>query len=805
MKRLTHYRQYLTALCKIAAFFMLLLPFLAQAQMNLDPQKSLSQFGVDFWTADKGLPSVAVNKVLQSRNNYIWLGTYDGLLRFDGATFMLYNSGNVNSFTINDVITMHEDRKGSLWIGTNGGGLLKYSDNHFRKNGGSAYQNETIYCIFEDHDGTIWAGAKNGIIKVGKGKVGYHKIPNFDKVIATAIYQDRENNMWFGTQKNGIIFVQDSTQEVINFGVADKLVDERVTAIYQDRNSRIWVGTEAGLFQYQQKDSTFSSFDFNGKLPPNTRINTIYEDMQGSLWIGTTDGLCRYHKNNINVLTVVEGLPDNDIRSITADQEGCLWIGTYRAGLMRIKDGKFTSFTSNEGLVHEAVNSIIEDSKNNLWLATDRGVSKYDNISFSNIVEGLPNAKVRDVIEDKQGRLWFATYGGLVLYNNGKMTIWNKQKGLSDDQARRLFIDSRNRMWIGTKAGIDLMTEEGKFEHFNTNDGLSSDYIMSINESPTRGIMIGTNGGGLNFLKDREDIKIVGTKQGLAGEVVYTAYEDTAKILWVGTNGGLTRIERNNFSQITEQDGLLSDKIFQIVEDSSGYMWMSCNKGVFKVLKKELNQVSIGKIRKVNSITYTKYDGLLTNEIPANGKVCKLKDGRIAIPTLKGFSLINPNNIRMNRIRPPVYVEEVYLDGKLAHNEDGDEDEEILIIPQHVKRIDIRYAALSLFASEKVQFQYRLEPYDNKWIEVGSDRVAHFTNLPPGDYTFRVIASNNDGVWNKKGAVFKFKVKAYIYQQAWFYYLLMVLGGLGIWYYNKGLRKEREEAEKEEKALSEGW
>lgn len=769
----------------------------AIAQMNLDANKSLSQFSIDFWTADRGLPSVAVTKVLQSKENYIWLGTYDGLLRFDGASFMLYNSGNVPSFSINDVISILEDHTGTLWIGTNGGGLLKYSDGHFRKNGGNLYQNETITAIYEDKKGIVWAAGKNGIIKIGHGKVNYHKIPNFDKVQATSITQDWNGNMWFGTVKNGIIFVKDGTDEVINFGFADKLTDERITTLYTSRSHQIWVGTEAGLFQYQA-DSTFKLFEFEGKLPLNTRINAIYEDMQGSIWVATSDGLCRYRKGVVDVLTVIQGLPDNDIRSITADQEGCLWVGTYRSGLMRIKDGKFTNFTAHEGLVNEAVNSIIQDSKNNLWLATDRGVSKYDGNSFINIVEGLPNAKVRDIIEDKKGRIWFATYGGLVLYENGKMNIWNKKKGLSDDQTRRLFIDSQDQMWIGTKAGIDLMTTDGKFEHFNTDDGLSSDYIMSIDESPTRGIMIGTNGGGLNLLKDKE-IKVIGTKQGLAGDVVFHAYEDTAKVLWIGTNGGLTRVEKNNFSQITEQDGLLSDKIFQIVEDSSGYMWMSCNKGVFKVLKKELNQVSIGKIRKVNAITYTKYDGLLTNEIPANGKICELKNGQLAIPTLKGFSLINPNNIRMNRIRPPVYVEEVYLDGKLAHNEEGDEDEEILVIPQHIKRIDIRYAALSLFASEKIQFQYRLEPYDSRWIEVGSDRVAHFTNLPAGEYTFRVIACNNDGVWNKKGATFKFRIKSYIYQQAWFYYVLIIAVGLWLWYYNRSLKLKKAEEEEEEK------
>ena len=769
----------------------------AAAQMNLDPKKSLSQFGIDFWTADRGLPSVAVNKVLQSRENYIWLGTYDGLLRFDGANFMLYNSGNVPSFSINDVISMLEDHNGTLWIGTNGGGLLKYSNGYFSKNGGTLYQNETVNCIYEDKKGTIWAGGKSGIIKIGNGKVNYHKIPNFDKVQATTIIEDWNGNMWFGTQKNGIIFVKDSTEEVINFGIADKLIDERITVLHQDRSHKMWVGTEAGLFQYQN-DSTFKLFEFEGKLPLNTRINTIYEDMQGSIWIGTSDGICRYHKGVVDVLTIIQGLPDNDIRSITADQEGCLWIGTYRAGLMRIKDGKFTNFTSHEGLVNESVNSVIEDSKKNLWLATDRGVSKYDGNSFNNITDGLPNAKVRDVIEDAKGRIWFATYGGLVLYENGKMTIWDKKRGLSDDQTRRLFIDSKKQMWIGTKAGIDVMKEDGKFEHFNSDDGLSSDYIMSIGESPTRGIMVGTNGGGLNLIKDNE-IKTIGTKQGLAGDVVFHAYEDTAKVLWIGTNGGLTRVERNNFSQITEQDGLLSDKIFQIMEDSSGYMWMSCNKGVFKVLKKELNQVSIGKIRKVNAITYTKYDGLLTNEIPANGRMYKLQNGQIVIPTLKGFSVINPNNIRMNRIRPPVYVEEVYLDGKLAKNEEGDEDETILIIPQHIKRIDIRYAGLSLFASEKIQFQYRLEPYDSRWIEVGSDRVAHFTNLPPGEYTFRVIACNNDGVWNKKGATFKFKIKAYIYQQAWFYYVLIIIVGLWLWYYNRSLKIQKAEEEEQSK------
>lgn len=767
------------------------------AQMNLDKRKLLSQFNIDYWNADKGLPSVAVNKVIQSRDNYIWLGTYDGLLRFDGANFTLYNSANTNAFSINDVISLIQDRKGNIWVGTNGGGIVKYStDGRFRRNGGANFHNETIYSLFEDRKGNIWAGGKSGVIRIGKGKVNYVKIPNFDRVIAPVIAQDYDGNIWIGTQRNGIIVLKDSTDEVINFGIADKLMDERITALHQDRSGKIWVGTEAGLFTFTQ-DSTFQQYEFEGKLPLNTRINAIYEDGQGCLWFGTTDGLCRYNKGAVDVLTLIQGIPDNDMRAITGDQEGCLWVGTYRAGLMRIKDGKFTNYTTYQGLVHDAVNSIIEDRNRNLWLATDRGVSKYTMGQFINIVEGLPNTKVRDIIEDAKGRIWFATYGGLVLYDKGRMQIYNKKKGLSDDQTRRLHIDQYQNMWIGTKAGIDVMTPDGKLEHFNTSDGLTSDYIMCIAESRDRGMIVGTNGGGLNFINFKEKtIKSISTKQGLAGDVVYTVYEDTAKVLWVGTNGGLTRVERNNFSQITENDGLLSDKIFQITEDSSGYMWMSCNKGIFKVAKKEMNDVSIGKIRKVNAINYTKYDGLLTNDIPANGKLCRLQDGRIAIPTLKGFSIIDPDNIRINRIQPPVYVEDVFLDGKIALFEEGVEHDEVLIVPQHIKRIDIKYAGLSLFASEKVKFKYRLEPFDSKWIEVGTDRVAHFTNLPPGEYTFRVIACNNDGIWNNKGATFKFKIKAYFYQQAWFYYLLIVVVGVAIWYYNRNIKKE--EAMKEE-------
>ena len=334
-------------------------------------------------------------------------------------------------------------------------------------------------------------------------------------------------------------------------------------------------------------------------------------------------------------------------------------------------------------------------------------------------------------------------------------------------------MDPKGNLWIGGRGGLSRF-EDGKFTTYTGKDGLSNDYVVSIEADRQGGLWIGTGGGGLNRLQDGK-FTVYTTQQGLSSDVVMTTYADAEGSLWIGTqSGGLDRFKDGKFTTYRMRQGLFDDAIFRILEDDRGNLWMSSNRGVFHVSKQQLNDFAAGKIARINSVGYGTADGMKSKECNGGYQPAgwKTRDGRLCFPTMKGVSIIDPK-LRVNRVRLPVLVEKVGLGGRLVDPSAG------IQLPPDSSRLDFYYTALGFRAPEKIRFKYKLEGFDKDWVEVGPRRVAYYTNVPPGHYRFQVMAADDDGVWSEANAACGLSVAPHFYQTAWFYGLCVVLG-LGV-------------------------
>jgi signal transduction histidine kinase len=501
-----------------------------------------------------------------------------------------------------------------------------------------------------------------------------------------------------------------------------------------------------------------------------------------------------------------------------------LWIGTNGGGLNRLKDGKFVTYTTKEGLSDDDVRSIYEDVDGLLWIGTNGGLSSIEDgkLTIYTTKDGLSSNQIRAIYKSRDGSLWIGTENeGLNRFKNGKFTIYAIKDGLSSNKVRAIYEDKKGNLWIGTKGGglnrLDfLQNSKVKFTSYTTKDGLSSDKIRVIHEDKKGNLWIGTENGGLNRLDFSQGSKIkfttYTTKNGLSNDFIWSIYQDKDNLLWIGTSGGgLNRLDYSSekssdsvkkIISYTTKEGLFDDLIYQILEDNKENLWMSCDKGIFRVSKKELNDFVEGKVRSIISIPYGTADGMKIRECNGGSQPagCKTKDGKLWFPTIKGVVVIDPENIKFNELLPPVIIEDVVVDGR---HEKLNFLEKFNFSPGKEK-FEFYYTALSFLVPERVKFKYKLEGFDKEWVDAGNRRTAYYTNIPPGEYSFKVIACNNDGIWNETGAEFNFYLKPHFYQTNLFY-ILCVMGFvfLGIGVYSFRVRQMRIRQKELEKLVEE--
>ncbi len=736
----------------------------------LDSQRDLSRYGHEVWLTENGLPQNTVHAIAQTRDGYIWIGTEEGLARFDGVKFTVFDKQNTSQLKSNYIRALLADSHGALWIGTAEGlvRLLKGNFTLFTTNEG--LPSNTIQGVYEDREGNLWVATATGLgLFKGGGVTTFTTRERLIGGSIQALFEDAEGALWIATPY-GVGRVKDGT--FTNYTVRDGLGSNSVRAIQQDRDGRLWFGSLGGLTSYS--DGRFTTYTTRDGLP-NDRIISLYAGRDGILLVGTAGGLCRFNDGRFAGLNSGEALSTNTILSLLEDLEGNLWIGTESAGLNLLKDTKFTTFTVKTGLSNDVIKTIYEDQQGNTWIGTDGGglnLLKDGKISVYTTRDGLSSNVVLALSGDRAGNLWVGTPDGLNRLSNGKFTTFTAADGLANNDVRSIAGDTLGNLWIGTRGGLTRM-KDGVFKTFTEVDGLPNDLIAVLHVDSKGTLWIGTFGGLGKVMND--EFTSITTRDGLSSDAVISLYEDSDDTLWIGTNGGgLNRLKDGKISAYTTRNGLLDDTVYRIMEDGRSNLWLSCRKGVFHIAKQSLDEFANGRISSIAPVAYGTADGMMTRECSGGGDPAGWKsvDGKLWFPTIKGVALIDPERIKLNSQPPPVVIEQIRIDDQSIAPSDRIE------LPSGTTRLDFYYTAPSFVAPEKVRFKYRLEGFDKDWIDSGTRRIAYYTNLRPGTYNFRVIASNNDGVWNETGAAFSLYLKPYFYQTYWFYAVCLL--GMGV-------------------------
>jgi PAS domain S-box-containing protein len=714
---------------------------------------------------ENGLPQDAVQTITQTKDGYLWLGTEEGLARFDGVRFTVFNRKNTPDLKDSYVRVLFADPEGALWIGTRSRGLTRLLNGKFRTFGvQDGLAPGVITAIARDGRGTLWVGTNAGLSQLhGDQFMASEDGSRRFTASVTALLVDHQGKVWVGTEENGLSRIGNGGDRW--YTVKQGLSSNRILALFEDRNGSVWVGTDGGGL-IQIKDDKIAVFG-NAQGIQNSSVVSIGEGAGAELWAGTNGGgLVRMENGKFTPYTMEQGLSNDVVLCLYKDREDNLWIGTDGGGLNRLKRREFLTYTANDGLSHNQATSIYQSRDGSVWIGTGGGGLNRLKDGRSTIYttkDGLSSNLVRALLEDEQGALWIGTDGaGLNVLRNGQFSTYSHKNGLTNDVVLSLAQDLNGCLWIGTAEGLCRMGRgsshpvpvAGSWEH---------SVIVSLLASRDGSVWISAIDRGVARLHNGE---WRGFTAGLPEEFVTSMYEDPVGIIWLGTNGGgLCRFKAGRFTVVTAKHGLFDDTIFQILEDSQGNLWMSSNRGVFRVSKLQLNDLAEGKRNSVDSFPYGKADGMKSAECTGNNQPAgwRTRDGRLWFPTIKGLAIVDPRHLAGNTKPPPVVLEEFIADKKVIPLGST------ISLPPGTAQVELHFSGLSFVAPERVRFKYILEGFDSGWIDAGTRRIACYTNLSPGHYSFRVIACNNNGVWNEDGVVAAFWIQPHFYQTVYFY------------------------------------
>lgn len=761
----------------------ILCTYLVQAQTatGLDPQKRLTQYILEVWREDQGLPQNAVQTILQTRDGYLWFGSQEGVVRFDGVKFTVFDKQHTEGIKENNVYALCEDKEGRLWIGTYVGGVSMYAKGVFKNYGKEKGIEGDVGTIAQDSKGNIWVGSNNGLFRLNAQTDSFEKVTGNgapEGIFVTRIKETKDGTLLLSTQQ-GFFMMSGGTFR--RYMKSDGLVHERVNDVfYNSRTGAVWLATDEGIQKFDNGQFGAVYNKDNAGMASSFALY-VFEDSRGNFFVGTNAGLSRIKNGRAENLNTKDGLGSDEIQYIYEDREGSVWIGTSAGGLNRLKNGKFTPFGVPEGLSFPMLWGLFQDSRGTIWIPTNGGgINEVRNGQVVRIYtdkDGLPTNSIRSVGEDASGTMYFGTQEkGLAKLVNGKFTILTQKDGLAGNFVRVTYQHPDGSLWFGCHRDGLTVLRNGVYTTYTTKDGLPNNTIYRIMQRRDGKLWIATRGGLATF--DNGKFTSYTTEQGLSGSVTMAIYEDKDGTFWIGTNGGgINRYKDGKFTAARAKDGMPDDTEYSILEDDNKNLWMTCNKGIIRVSKAELNDFLDGKKASITSaVLFGKLDGMRSSECNGGNQFPSIKaqDGTFWFPTVSGAAIIDPNNIPRNSLQPPVVIEEIIAD-KEPYSPHNDE----ITIPAGKSSFEFHFTALSLLFPGRVRFKYMLEGFDKDWVDAGTRRSAFYTNISPGNYTFRVKACNNDGVWNETGAEIAFYFRPYFYQTWWFglICLALVVGG----------------------------
>jgi ligand-binding sensor domain-containing protein len=744
----------------------------ARGGWALDPLRPIEQYPIETWSTDEGIPQSSVQALLQSSDGYLWIGTQEGLARFNGISFSTLDRWTRLPFENRYVNTLLQDHHGNIWIGTEGG-LVRMSETEVRTlTSAQGLAGDAVNDLLEDRDGTIWIATDGGLSRIMAGSTeSYTTADGLPHSRISSLAEDPAGRLWIGTEGGGVCVLEERRCTVLT--ARDGLADDDVRVIYVDRGGSTWIGTRSGLNRWH--DGRFETFTAADGLA-SSAIWTVLEDRQGRLWIGTDSGLSRREEVGFSSLTKADGLADHLVWSLLEDHEGNLWVGTASGGLNRLHDPKLVTFGSRDGLTEEFIWTVLEDDQGAIWLGTGGG--GLNRIAGSRVTvlstrDGLADNNIFSLYQDRSGTLWVgARNGGLSCVRGGRVIPCAVPDMALRRAVRAILQDRHGMLWLGT-SGDGLWRHDGTaWRAFYVEDGLPSNNVRCLHEDAGGDLWLGTSGGISCLSKG-----VFQNLDELPGRTVLAIYEDREGTLWFGTSRGLVRLRAGHLTTYAAVPGLYNGWVYQILEDSSNHLWISSNLGIFRVKKRELEEVAAGLREDVESVAFGKADGMASRECNGGAQPAgwRADDGRLWFPTVAGVAVIDPARIPRNQVPPPVMIEGVVVDGEHY------DLLQPLVCPAGSKRFERACNALSFIAPQRLRFQFRLEPYDDDWVETVGRRVAYYTRIPPGRYRFRVRAANSDGVWSRQEAALELQVRPYFYQTFWFIGACVVVLGGAVW------------------------
>lgn len=742
----------------------------------------VTEFNTTLWQTEEGLPNNKVLSIAQTREGYLWLGTQAGLARFDGIKFtpLKITPGSPQP-TIN-ALWASED--GSLWIGTEQRGLYCYRGGalvHYE----TALSNGGVVQIKQSGTHEIWVAFHDGLAQIREGRLHFEA----NSALATngllSLYPGRDGGLWIGATRS-VQYLKD--KKVVTYRVANNLVLRAIRALYEDPAGTVWIGNNRGLASL--RDGTFAHFskgngptgivtallrDHGGNFWVGTQgglsrfidanfyedqilegtsyqVYALFEDREGDMWVGSETGLMRLTPKPFSAYTKQSGLTQNATTAVCATPDGSVWIGTSGGGLNRLKDGIITSYARSNGLSSDFVVALMPgDFDSGLWVGTayasgsagaySAGLDHFKDGRILNENAAVSGLSPTCFLKDHEGAIWIGSHKGLARFDREDQLANGGSIKVSDSAVNILCEDQAGKLWIGTDTGL-----------------------RQWNGTMAKKVAI----PGVHFTNR-----------------VLSLYVDMENVLWIGTaSDGLARLSSSNFSFFSASRGLAADSIHAILEDGEHNLWINSGKGIFRVAKKQFAELDDGKISRLNCITYGKAEGALGTgqaQETTQPAACKDSDGRFWFRTTQGVVVTDPARIVPNRLPPEVVIETVLADripifSSSTISDIGSATDELPAesIPTKLKtppshgELEIRYTALSLQAPEKNRFKYKLSGVDSDWVDADGRRSVSYKRLPPGSYVFRVIACNNEGIWNESGATVALVLRPRIWQTWWF-------------------------------------
>jgi signal transduction histidine kinase/CheY-like chemotaxis protein/streptogramin lyase len=741
----------------------------------------MDRFSQYDWNQKDGLSGASVNAISQTADGYLWLGTGDGLVRFGGATFTWFRKSSVPQIIDNEITALAADTVGGLWAATSSGGVLHYtpgaplSPGTFEHYGSSeGLPDDRLLSIAVDAQGRVWAGTQRGMAVFEGGRFRPIYTDNFRGPVSY-LYFGSDGDTWVGSFGRALRISGGKLAEI-------PLPGGSVTSILRTRHGETLISGEVGLYR------VVAGRAVPLQIGDVSNAIAVLEDSRGGMWISKAGGgLNALDGSRLGSAPGRLLAESQEVLALFEDRQGNVWAGTRSGELHRFRPHLFEGFGSKEGLAHDYIYSVYEDARGSIWIGGPQGLNELTRdgrLRLFTMKDGLPHLHVNALCAAAGGSLWIGTSLGVARLENETVITPHQPVALRSG-VRVMLEDREGNLWVGTtRQGLEVF-KHGTWTHYGVEDGLGSLAVRELYQDSRGAVWVGTWGGLTRF--ENGKTTLFNARSGMPHDSTTVVYEDEENTLWVGTPAGLARLKNGAITAFGPEAGILSG-VEQITGDLKGNLWLGTESGILRVSRAALDTYKRPHGPPVNVVHYGLDDGLPSSSCSTSTHplAMRSRDGRLWFATQRGLAMLDSASLKSDPFQPTVLIDGFVADrvpivvngvATVPHFENTARNGSIVLAPDKRNHLEFYYSAVDLLGTGKVRFRYKLEGWDREWAEAAGQHTAFYNQIKPGQYRFRVAASNSDGVWNEQSAAISFRLTPYFYE-TWVFYFLTALTGV---------------------------